>query len=66
MAIGKCLKKTEYKGVEIELGRTFSHADTSQKMREISGISAGTNVVVKGAFYVAAEIAKGGFDAHGH
>tara|TARA_R110002167_G_scaffold43085_5_gene130476 strand:- start:1818 stop:3173 length:1356 start_codon:yes stop_codon:yes gene_type:complete len=56
----------EYKGVEIELGRTFSHADTSQKMREISGISAGTNVVVKGAFYVAAEIAKGGFDAHGH
>ncbi len=56
----------EYKGVEIELGRTFSHANTSQKMREISGITAGTNVVVKGAFYVASEIAKGGFDAHNH
>jgi hypothetical protein len=40
--------------------------DTSQKMREISGITAGTNIVVKGAFYVAAEIAKGGFDAHNH
>jgi len=56
----------EYKGVEIELGRTFSHASTAQKMREISGLAAGTNVVIQGAFYVAAEIAKGGFDAHGH
>ena len=56
----------EYKGVEIELGRTFSHASTAQKMREISGIDAGTNVVIQGAFYVAAEIAKGSFDAHNH
>ena len=56
----------EYKGVEIELGRTFSHASTAEKMREISGIAAGTKVVIQGAFYVAAEIAKSGFDAHGH
>jgi RND family efflux transporter MFP subunit len=56
----------EYKGVEVVLGRTLSDMDTSQKMREISGITAGTNIVVKGAFYVAAEIAKGGFDAHNH
>lgn len=56
----------QFKGVEIELGRTFSHGDSTQKMREISGITAGTKVVIKGAFYVAAEIAKGGFDAHNH
>lgn len=56
----------EYKGVEIELGRSFSHASTAEKMREISGIAAGTKVVIQGAFYVAAEIAKNGFDAHGH
>ncbi|PCH97246.1 MAG: efflux transporter periplasmic adaptor subunit [Gammaproteobacteria bacterium] len=56
----------EYKGVEVELGRIFSHVNSSQKMREISGISAGTNVVIQGAFYVAAEIAKGGFSAHNH
>ncbi len=32
----------------------------------ISGLPAGTNVVTNGTFYLAAELAKGGFDAHGH
>ena len=50
----------EFNGVEIELGRALG------KFREISGIAAGTRVVTQGAFYVAAEIAKGGFDAHNH
>lgn len=61
-------EKGEFKGHEIELGRAFrSDQGTLQgKWREISGIAAGTKVVTTGAFYVAAEIAKGGFDAHNH
>ena len=50
----------EFKGVEIELGRQLG------KSREIKGLPAGTKVVTTGAFYVAAEIAKGSFDAHNH
>jgi len=50
----------EFKGVEIELGRQLGTA------REIHGLPSGTKVVTKGAFYVASEIAKGGFDAHNH
>ena len=50
----------EFKGVEVELGRQLG------KSREIKGLPAGTRVVTTGAFYVAAEIAKGSFDAHNH
>ena len=50
----------EFKGVEIELGRQLG------KSREIFGLPSGTKVVTTGAFYVAAEIAKGSFDAHNH
>ncbi|PCJ49905.1 MAG: efflux transporter periplasmic adaptor subunit [Gammaproteobacteria bacterium] len=50
----------EFKGVEVELGRQVG------ALREIHGLPAGTKLVTKGAFYVASEIAKGGFDAHNH
>ena len=50
----------EFKGVEVELGRQLG------KSREIHGLPAGTRVVTTGSFYVAAEIAKGSFDAHNH
>jgi membrane fusion protein, heavy metal efflux system len=63
-------KNGKYTAQEVELGRAFNSADNStsptQQWREITGISVGTKVVTQGAFYVAAEIAKGGFDAHGH
>lgn len=32
----------------------------------ISGIEAGTAVVIRGAFFIASQIAKGGFDPHNH
>jgi len=32
----------------------------------ISGLAEGTPIAVKGAFFIAAEAAKGGFDPHGH
>ena len=32
----------------------------------ISGLPDGTPVVTEGAFFLAAELAKGGFDIHGH
>jgi RND family efflux transporter MFP subunit len=50
----------EFKGVEIELGRQLGI------LREIHGLPAGSKIVTTGAFYVAAEIAKGSFDAHNH
>lgn len=50
----------EFNAVEIELGQSLG------LYREISGISAGIRIVTEGAFFVASEIAKGGFDPHGH
>ena len=50
----------EFKAVEVELGRSLG------EFREISGLENGTRVVTKGAFFVASEIAKGGFDPHNH
>lgn len=50
----------EYEPVEVELGRSIGG------LREISGLTAGQRVVSRGAFFVASEIAKGGFDPHNH
>jgi len=50
----------EFKAQEVELGRTLG------KWREISGVESGSRVVMEGAFFVASQIAKGGFDAHNH
>ena len=50
----------EFKAVEVELGRALGG------FREIIGLDSGTRIVTKGAFFVASEIAKGGFDPHNH
>lgn len=50
----------EFNAVEVELGRALGD------LREIKGIKSGTRVVTQGAFFVASEIAKGGFDPHNH
>ncbi len=50
----------QFAAVEVELGRVLG------ENREISGLKTGTKVVTTGAFFVASEIAKGGFDPHGH
>ena len=50
----------EFAAVEIELGRSLG------AYREIIGLAANTRIVTKGAFFVASEIAKGGFDPHNH
>ena len=50
----------EYKPIEVELGRSIGG------LREISGIAGGARVVLQGAFFVASEIAKDGFDPHNH
>ncbi len=49
----------KFKGQEVKLGRSLN--SQHHKWREITGISAGTRVVTKGAFYVFSEIAKGSF-----
>lgn len=50
----------EFKATEVELGRSLGN------FREIFGLESGTRVVTQGAFFVASEIAKGGFDPHNH
>lgn len=50
----------EFLPVEVELGRALG------SLREIEGIKPGTNIVTRGAFFVASQIAKGGFDPHNH
>ncbi len=50
----------QFTAQEIELGRPLG------KMREIKGIRPGSIVVTEGAFFVASQIAKGGFDHHNH
>jgi len=50
----------EFEAVEVELGQPLGN------YRQIIGIASNTRVVTKGAFFVASEIAKGGFDPHGH
>ncbi len=50
----------EFAPQEVELKRSLG------QWREISGITEGSRVVVQGAFFVASQIAKGGFDPHNH
>ena len=50
----------EFKAVEVTTGRSFG------EYREVFGLESGTKVVTRGAFFVASEIAKGGFDPHNH
>ncbi|WP_396588661.1 efflux RND transporter periplasmic adaptor subunit [Bermanella sp. R86510] len=50
----------EFKPVEVELGRALG------TLREINGIEPGLKIVTRGAFFVASQIAKGGFDPHNH
>ncbi|TRX57965.1 efflux RND transporter periplasmic adaptor subunit [Thalassomonas sp. M1454] len=50
----------EFKAVEVTRGRSFG------EYREVLGVEAGTKVVTRGAFFVASEKAKGGFDPHNH
>ncbi|GAA3917025.1 efflux RND transporter periplasmic adaptor subunit [Litoribacillus peritrichatus] len=49
-----------FEAKEVELGRSLG------EFREITGIESGSKVVTEGAFFVASEIAKGGFDPHNH
>ena len=50
----------EFEAIEVELGRALGD------YREIIGLESGSRVVTQGAFFVASEIAKGGFDPHNH
>ncbi|MBA4742097.1 MAG: efflux RND transporter periplasmic adaptor subunit [Azoarcus sp.] len=50
----------KFEPVEVELGRALG------SVREIVGIEPGKQVVMQGAFFVASQIAKGGFDPHNH
>ncbi len=45
---------------EVTLGRSFGD------YREVLGIKAGLEVVTQGAFFIASQLAKGGFDPHNH
>lgn len=50
----------EYRPVEVDIARTVAGLSV------IDGLPPGTRVVTAGAFFLSAELAKGGFDIHGH
>ncbi|MBW8190925.1 efflux RND transporter periplasmic adaptor subunit [Neiella marina] len=50
----------EFIPMEVKLGDSYG------QVREIRGMKPGARVVTKGAFFVASQIAKGGFDPHNH
>lgn len=50
----------EFEAQEIELGQPLG------EFREIKGLVQGSRVVVQGAFFVASEMAKSGFEPHNH
>ena len=50
----------EFAAAVVELGQALGDH------REILGLAANTRVVTEGAFFVASELAKGGFDPHNH
>ncbi|WP_448548562.1 efflux RND transporter periplasmic adaptor subunit [Thalassotalea fusca] len=49
-----------FKAVEVSRGRRFG------ELIEVTGVQPGQHIVMYGAFYVASELAKGGFDPHNH
>ncbi len=55
---------------EVELGRTFRRFLAKDKqwqiVREIKGIAINSKVAITGAFFIASQSAKSGFDAHNH
>lgn len=50
----------EFEAIEVKLGQPMGN------YRQIIGIKPNTKVVTQGAFFIASEIAKGGFDPHNH
>ena len=50
----------EFFATEVQVGQRFG------ELREVKGIEEGTRVVTQGAFFVASEQAKSGFDPHNH
>ncbi len=63
-------EKVTFVAQQVELGqiyRTFSQKSQQWlNWREISGIAKNTKVVMSGAFFIASQSAKSGFDAHNH
>ena len=53
-------KAGEYQAHEVSRGRVFGD------LQEITGVAAGSRVVMEGAFFIASQLAKGGFDPHNH
>jgi RND family efflux transporter MFP subunit len=53
-------KSGQFEPLEVEL------INTSNGMHIVEGLKAGQRVAVEGAFFVASELAKGGFDPHNH
>ncbi len=59
----------EYEAITVTLGpalRPLNSASSITSLREITGVPAGAKVVIQGAFFIASEQAKSGFDPHNH
>lgn len=63
-------KQTTFIAQEVELGAVFRVFSPKTKQwlswREIKGATANSHFAIKGAFFIASQSAKSGFDAHNH
>ena len=60
--------KNNFSAIEVEFGATLQN-ENDLKMRqwqEVTGLKQGQNIVIEGAFFIAAQAAKSGFDIHNH
>jgi RND family efflux transporter MFP subunit len=58
----------EFSAIEVELGAVLQN-ENDQEMKSwqaVTGLTQGQNVVVEGAFFIAAQAAKSSFDIHNH
>jgi RND family efflux transporter MFP subunit len=57
-----------FTAVEVELGVALqnTHIKTLEPKQEVIGLTSGIKVVTKGAFFIASQAAKSGFDIHNH
>jgi len=61
-------KPGEYNALEVEVGQILHQKNdvSLTQWQEVTGLAEGLNVVTSGAFFIASQAAKSGFDVHNH
>lgn len=61
-------KPGEYHALEVEVGQVFHQKNDASftQWQQVNGVAEGLKVVTSGAFFIASQAAKSGFDVHNH